>query len=589
MALAGTSVSESQSVLGPSRRIVSMQRRGAGDGAVTETDGVTGERTETTLGGGWDYYHPRVAVASTGRLAAAFSDNSYVHLHVKDPGGPWREVGAMPSGYPGYSDGRPVLAFSPLGHLVLAWARRDVTGDGQRIWLSELAPEADELTPPRALDALGDPPVVQVPRDVAVSARGGVALAYLEGPVRTSALTARVAFGGQGTNLDERHSLPGIVTASSWGAPQVDLDAAGRAAIAWHTVPAGFDETAALGELHTVVRRADGTLGPIVDFGQTPSYDTFFLGVSDPGEILLGFQAAGNLQQDSQSWGYSIYGYKGALGSTVLERMGAPQQLYPNYGVPRFAMNRRGDALVAWDECCPDARGVVRFRRRVPGGTFGKPMLVATGDLVRAGENSYYGSYLQDADMDPTGNIMVSWSGFGPVPSGLNAAVSGPLLEVPFPGVPLGRELPLIVPASEMQLPAVPYPGIPVTTNISALSQPVASARVRTARPTPLALSVSAAVVHGVPRRLRLYVACDTKCSVRGSGRLAGLGIRLRRHVVKGGRVARMTIRLSPSVRRRARSRLRRARSATVRIRVVATTSAGARAESKLVVSLLRG
>jgi hypothetical protein len=593
VAVGGEDVADSQTVIAPLRRLVSAQQRRVGGRTVTETDGATGERTDTDLGGSGMSFYPRVAVSSSGRLAAAFSDGTLLHVYVKEPVGSWHEVGAPHEGQTDYSDGRPLLAFSPLGHLVLAWPRKDFTG-GQRVWLADLAPGSDELTEPRALDAAANPSVTQVPRDLAVGPGGDVALAYLQGPGRTFDLTARVAFGQLGGDLGERHVLPGIVARWSWTAPQVDVDAAGRAAIVWHTVPDGFAQDAALGDLHIVLRHTDGTLGGIVDLGQTPNGDPMDLAVSDPGEVLLGFEAAGNLSGgDDGSWGYSLYGYKGVLGSTVLGRVNSPQPLVPWADYPRLVMNRRGDALVVSSECCPDGHGVIRARRRLPGGSFGKPALVAAGELTPAGEGSYYGLMLQDVGLDPVGNAMATWRGFGPAQLGLNASVDGPALDVPLPGVPLGSTLPSIVPASEIERPALPYvpppySGLPVTIDARALSHPPAT-RVPTVRPMSLALSVSAPAVRGVPRTVRLYVACDSSCSVQGSGRLAGARINVRRRVVKGGRVARLTVRLSASARRRARSRLRRARSANVRLRIVAATSAGAHAESTLVVSLIRG
>ena len=503
---------DSDAALAPLGRIVSTQQRsGARRIGVTETGGFSGEQTDTTLWGGPGGYYPRLAVSPTGDAAAAYSDGTDLHVHVRRPGGQWHEVGALFEGQTDFSDGRPLLAYTTVGRLVVAWPRKDA-GGGQRVWLATLEPGSDELSEPQPLDP-PDPGVVQVARDLAVGAGGRVALAYLQGPSRQAGLTAHVAFGTLDDGLAERHALPGLVTPWSWRAPQVDFDLLGNAAIAWYTVPDGFDQGAAIGDLHLVLRRADGTLGPTTELGQTPG--DFQLAVSDLGEVLLGYESAGNLSGGGCCWGYSGYGYFGVLGSTVLGRIGTPALLvaWPAYGA-QLAMNRRGDAVVAYEECCDDGDGIVRARRRLPGGSFDDAVLVARGPLTHANESSYYGPSVREVVLDEIGNAGVTWTGFGPLPLGMNAAVDGPLLELGLPGLPIGVELPPILPPLPKlpdlpelpdlpgvpQLPGLPpLPGIPLTVTTSALM----AGRSATAPPvpaTPLELSVSAGSLRGVPR-----------------------------------------------------------------------------------------
>jgi hypothetical protein len=582
---------DSDAALAPLGRIVSTQQRsGARRIGVTETGGFTGETTDTTLWAGPGGYYPRLAVSPTGEAAAAYSDGDDLHVHVRRPGGEWHEVGTLFEGQTDFSDGRPLLAYTAVGRLIVAWPRKD-PGGGQRVWLAALEPGSDELSEPQPLDP-PDPDVVQVARDLAVGAGGRVALAYLQGPERRSGLTAHVAFGTLDDGLAERHALPGFVTPWSWRAPQVDFDLLGNAAIAWYTVPDGFDEGAALGDLHLVLRRADGTLGPTTELGQTPG--DFQLSVSDLGEVLLGYESAGNLSGGGCCWGYSGYGYFGVLGSTVLGRVGAPALLvaWPAYGA-QLAMNRRGDAVVAYEECCDDGDGIVRARRRVPGGSFGDATLVARGPLTHASESSYYGPSVREVVLDEIGNAGVTWTGFGPIALGMNAAVDGPLLELGLPGLPIGVELPPILPP----LPGVPglpqLPGLPSLTAIPVTISKAAlmAGRSATARPVPAApleLSVSAAPLRGVPHELRVNVRCDRSCAVQASGRLAGSTLRASRNNVRAGRSARLTVKLSVATRRRVRASLRRSGSATARLAVTAAAATGARAEQPLRVILRR-
>jgi hypothetical protein len=591
---------DSDAALAPLGRIVSTQQRsGARRIGVTETGGYTGESEDTTLWDGPGGYYPRLAVAPDGEAAAAYSDGDDLHVHVRRPGGQWHEVGAVYEGQTDFSDGRPLLAYTAGGRLVVAWPRKDPRG-GQRVWLAALEPGSDELSEPQPLDP-PDPDVVQVARDLAVGAGGRVALAYLQGPSRQSGLTAHVAFGTLDDGLAERHALPGLVTPWSWRAPQVDFDLLGNAAIAWYTVPDGFDQNAAIGDLHLVLRRADGTLGPATELGQTPG--DFQLSVSDLGEVLLGYESAGNLSGGGCCWSYSGHGYLGVLGSTVLGRIGTPALLvaWPAYGA-QLAMNRRGDAVVAYQECCDDGDGIVRARRRVPGGSFGEATLVARGPLTHASETSYYGPRVGEVLLDEIGNAGVTWTGFGPIPLGMDAAVDGPLLELGVPGLPIGVELrPILPPLPQLpdlpdlpgvpglpQLPGVPpLPGIPVTVSTSALMAG-RTATPRVVPAAPLELSVSAAPLRGVPRELRVNVRCDRACAVQASGRLAGSALRASRANVRAGRSARLTVRLSAATRRRVRASLRRSGSATARLAVTAAAATGARAERPLRVVLRR-
>ncbi|MDP1848541.1 MAG: hypothetical protein Q8K79_12180, partial [Solirubrobacteraceae bacterium] len=560
VSIAGQDFFEQDAGLLPGGRIVSMQQRLSSSSSarmgVTVTDGRSGAAEDTPLWGGPGGYYPRLATAPDGTVATAFSDGQLLHVHIRRPGAPWREAGAVHEGQTDFSDGRPLLAFTPLGHLVVTWPRKDPQG-GQRLWLAELAPGADELTTPRPLDPPAEPAVVQVARDLAVSATGRIAIGYLQGPSRQHDLTARVAFGQLGGALPERHALPGIVTPWSWRAPQVDFDLAGGAAIAWHTVPEGFDQGAALGDLHLVLRRPDGTLRPAVELGQTPTHGPLDLAVSDLGEVLLGFDSAGGLAGGGGSWGYHVSGFRGVLGSTLLGRVGAPQPLVPRPGdYPRLAMNRRGDAVLAYSEF--GTPGVVRVRRRVPGRAFGEPALVATGDLTPAGDGAYYGLSVGEVVLDEIGNAMVTWTGFGPIALGVTAAIDGPWLDVGLPGLPLGLELPAILPplpaltlpgAGELELPAIDLP-LPVRVDERTLRRAPAAAPARAAVP-PLALSAAASTVRGVPRRLTLRVRCDRTCAVQASGRLAGASLRAFRGELKAGRTARLTVRLPAAARRR--------------------------------------
>lgn len=598
VAIGAERVFESDAALAPLGQIFSMQQRSAGAPriGVTQTDGFTGAATDTTL---WDDaggYYPRMAVAATGAAAAAYSDGHYLHIHVRPPGGAWREAGTVVEGQTDYSDGRPLLAFTPLGHLVVAWPRKD-GGGGQRIWLTELAPGADALSTPRPLDPTATG-AVQVARDLAVSATGEVAVAYLQGPSRTADLTARVAFGHLGGGaFAERHALPGTVTPWSWRAPQVDFDLAGNAAIAWYTVPAGFDQGAAIGDLHLVQRRPDGTLGDQTELGQTPG--DLQLSVSDAGELLLGYEAAGNLSGSgvtTGSWSYSGRGYHAVFGSTLLQRIGTPQRLvpWPSYHA-HLAMNRRGDAVVAYVDCCDGGNGYVHARRRVPGGSFGEPAAVAQGPLTHASETSYYGPSVGEVLLDEIGNAAVTWSGFGPVALGMNAAVDGPRLELPLPGLPLGIDLPPILPPLPglpslpgLGLPSLPaFPGLPVQVSADALRRgPAARAPVLPA--AALRLSVRAPAARGIPQRLRLSVRCDQACAVQASGRIAGERVSASRGDIAAGRTAPVALKLSKAARRAARASLRRSGKATARVSVIAATAAGGRAQRTARVTLRR-
>lgn len=352
-----------------------------------------------------------------------------------------------------------------------------------------------------------------------------------------------------------------------------------------HTVPDGFEQGAALGDLHLVLRGADGTLGTPVDLGQTPTSGPLDLAVSDLGEVLLGYEVAGNLSGGGGSWSYSGGGFHGVLGSTLLGRIGIPQELVPWPGDRgRLAMNRRGDAVLAYTDCC--AKAIVRARRRVPGGPFGDPTLVAAGEPTPAGDGAVYGTSVSEVALDEIGNAMVAWSGFGPVALGMTAAVDGPLLQVALPGLPLGVELPpILAPLPELP-PALPLPALPVRIPASALRHhPGAGPPVAT--PT-LALSAGASAVRGVPRELGLRVRCDRTCAVRASGRLAGGSLRASRGELPAGRTARLAVRLSASVRRRAQARLRRDGRTTARVAVSAVTATGGRAERMVRVSLRR-
>jgi hypothetical protein len=583
--LAGPDLVDNDSILAPLGRVVAVQQRtyGAPRIMVSEIDGRTGTRGDSTLvSDGWGAY-PRIALAPTGRMAVAFNDDYDVHVYVKDPTTAWHEVGTLPQGHAGYAESRPFLAFSDLGHLVVAWPRVDSAG-GQRVWLAELPPGSDTLTEPRPLDPPADPPVVQVTRDLAVGPGGRVAVGYLEGADSTSDKTSRVAFGRLGEALDDRPDLAGITGPSSGNVPQVDFDAAGRAAIAWQTVPDGFASSAPLGDLHLAIRRADGTIAVRADVGRGLVVGQIALAVSDPGELLFGFQAANNLSMgDDGSAGYSLQGYQGILGSTALERLGTPRVLTQwSSDSPRLGMNRRGDAVLAYTECCPNGRGVLHVRRRVPGSPFGAPVVAAAGDLVPASSDGwYYGPWPEDVALDEIGNAMVAWRGFGPDPSGLSAALS-PLLETPLPAVPLGDVLPEIV---REPLETFPYPGGPITSYPSLPATD--AARVRVVRDR-LAMSATPVPVHGVPRKLRFYVACDRPCQVKGSGRVAGLRVRAAARKLAAGRTARMTVRLSASTRKRVRARLRHRRAVNLRLTLVGTSTAGTQARSRVVVPLRR-
>ncbi len=597
VAIGAEGLFESDAALAPLGEIFSMQQRSGGGAriGVTQTNGFTGATSDTTLWNGAGGYYPRMAVAPTGVAAAAYSDGGDLHIHVRPPGGPWREVGTVFEGQTDYSDGRPLLALTPLGHLVVAWPRKNASG-GQRVWLTELAPGAAGLSPPRPLDPVADPGVVQVARDLAVSATGELAVAYLQGPSRTSDLTARVAFGRLGGGaLDERHALPGTVTPWSWRAPQVDFDFAGHAAIAWYTVPAGFDQGAAIGDLHLALRRPDGTLGATTELGQTPG--DFSLAVSDAGEVLLGYESAGNLSGSGTTtgtWGYSGYGYHAVFGSMLLQRIGPPQLLVPWPGYDaQLAMNRRGDAVVAYTDCCEGANGYVHARRRLPGGSFGDPAPVSQGPLTHASETSYYGPGVGEVLLDEIGNAAVTWGGFGPVALGMNAAVDGPRLELPLPGLELGVDLPPVLPP----LPPLPgvldglglpsFPGLPVSVSAGALRRDLARAPLPVAV-APLRLSVTAPARRGVPKQLRIDVRCDQACAVQASARIAGERVGASRGNLRGGRSARVALKLSSAARRAARTSLRRTGRATARVSVTAATSTGGRAQRTARITLRR-
>lgn len=569
-------VFENATELAAGDRIVSAQRRPVGVDTTTigiaEVNGRSGVATDTTLwtdsDGGSHGYAPRVAVASTGRMAAAFFDGHLLHIDIRDPGGSWHEVDTVPMASADFTASGPLLAFSPLGHLAVAWSSADGSG-GIRLSLAELAPGSQELTAPRAVDPDAAPGTVQAARDLAVSADGEIALAYLEAASTTSSLTAHVAFGPLGSDLAERHSLPGIVTPWSSHAPQVGFDGAGNAAIAWDTVPSGLDDSAILGDLHLVLRRTGGALGPQADFGLTPVLDAQDLAVSDPGEVLLTWDAAGNLSGGDGSWGYSRYGYEAVSASTVGSLIGTPQRLPWDDDQVHLAMNRRGDAVLASTKWATTP--VVYVRRRVPGGTFGDPALVAAQDVSGSAPMLVGGVAIDD-----TGNAMVNWSGFAPQPSRLLASVDGPLLDTPLPGLPI-EGLPPILPSSPPAEPPQPLlipAQLPQTTPASIGE--------------PLILSAKASRIHGLPSRVRLRVRCDQRCAVQASGRLAGAKLRGFNGNVTEGRTATLTIKLSVSARRRARLRLRLATSTTAKLTVSAASVTGAHAARSLRITIRR-
>jgi hypothetical protein len=226
----------------------------------------------------------------------------------------------------------------------------------------------------------------------------------------------------------------------------------------------------------------------------------------------------------------------------------------------------------------------------VPGGSFGEPQLVAQGDAAPVPEGGgYYGVHVDDVALDAVGNAMVSWIGFGPEPRAPTAAIDGPALEVPLPGLPIGADLPPILPPLLDQPPALPSP--PVTVDpardpaLPAGSGPLAPPAVVV---RPLRLSARASTVRGAPRTVSLRVRCDQACAVMAGGRVAGVLVQSAPRFLAARRPAWIRLRLPRSARDRLRAALRRRTAVSARLAVAAAGARRATARGFVRVTLRR-
>ncbi len=307
----------------------------------------------------------------------------------------------------------PGLSVSPGGWAALAFPAE--TPDGQRMFVSVKPPggsfaPAQQAAPTTASDA-------QVPGTVAIDDGGEVVVGYLQGGVAHAAVRTAGALGTW--QPAQTLGAPYLDPSPAAPLPLVAIAADGGAVAVWEQ--GGGPNLVA--PVWASFRPPGGSFGPPQDLG-VDTWDGAApqLAVSALGEAILvvspAIQEAGGIGQEPLAV---------VSGSTALGRFGASEQLSDTWpeAAGQLAMNARGDAVVAYEACCPER---LETRRRAPFGAFASEQDVP----LPTSPGGYYTEHLSHVVVDPFGNAAVTWIDYSsPVAQRLSSVDSPVLTSVP--------------------------------------------------------------------------------------------------------------------------------------------------------------
>ncbi|HEV2815059.1 MAG TPA: hypothetical protein VGW10_17520, partial [Solirubrobacteraceae bacterium] len=344
---------------------------------------------------GWNFY-PTLDASPAGGAVAAWYNEDDVEIRVAErppQGGAFALSVAVPGGRSDYSYGQPLVRVNERGDAIVVYLA-ETAGELQQV-RALYRPAGGEFGAPEAVSTLA-PWGTVVPRDVAVAPDGRAVVGFVQ------AGTAHVAVRPPGGPFAPAQSVGGTADEHSWQSPRVGIDAAGDVVVAWLEIgPADLT-----GPVRVAFRRAgEATFGAPRESGVRASdLGRLALGVSDAGELVLVVEA-----ESSNPDGVSTHleGLHVLMGNARAGRLSAPQRITDGWGsYPSLGMNARGDAVVAWDDCCPLA---VRARRRAPLEGFGR-----IEDLRPPieFEGTRGGIVVRTTDVDERGNARVTYEDF---------------------------------------------------------------------------------------------------------------------------------------------------------------------------------
>ena len=536
---------------GPGEAIL-LHRTIAGTFATVRRHGEDPEDTQQ-LDSGWNFYPTLDASPLGGAVAAWYNeDETRIRVAERPPtGGSFAQAAAVPGGPSNYSYGQPLVRVNARGDAIVVYLA--TTGGLQQV-RALYRPAGGEFGEPENVSTPAPWDSV-FPRDVALAPDGTAVVGFVQ------AGRANAALRPAGGTFGPAQAIGGAADEHSWQSPRVGIDAAGNAVIAW--LEMGGDLTGPV----RVAFRAAGT--PVFGVPRETGLTTSDLGrirlaVSDPGEIVLLVEAESS-NGDGESW--HMDGLRAVMGNAGTGALGSPGLVAPSGGsYPQMAMNGRGDAVVAWDVCCPLA---VRARRREPREPFGpaedlQPPIELTGPRG--------GIAIREADVDERGNARVTFEDFEedltylatsepfavtdpPPVDALGAFVSPVVVADPPPedGVPAGEEGSF----EETVAPSSSAPPPPMTPPPPPPARSVPQGAPAADRDAPVVTVRVGRVVKGARPRLPVRLTCSEACTARLTGTFAGRAIPPAQAALAPGRVARLRLPLGRRVaRRRGRARV---------------------------------
>lgn len=523
------------------------------------------------LDGGWNFYPAIDASAAGGAVAAWYNEDTGEIRVAERPasGGPFTVTASVGGGRGDYSHGQPFVAVNERGDAIVVYLA-EAAGEQQVRALYR--PANGVFGSPEAVGESA-PSSSAYPRDVALAPDGTAVVGFIR------AHRAHVAVRPPSGPFEPAEPFGATARDHSWQSPRVGIDAVGDVVVAWlEDVPEN-----GTGPVRAAFRRAGQQVyGPPQETGLRASeVARIELGVSAVGEVVLLVEA----ETTNPYGGTRLEGLHVAMGNALIGRLGPEQAITDIWGsYPSFAMNARGEAVVAYDQCCPMA---VRARRRLPLGGFG-PVEDVQPPITF--EEARYGITVRTADVDEFGNARVTYED-GELDE-TYLATSLPFVDVEPPAVPsLGDLIAPVLGAlpspEEPDLPepeisgAVPPPPLPPPP------PPPAPGPGWAVGPSPLRLADRSAPVVRVRvagtlagrRRPRLVtrVRCSEACTLRLSGVLAKQRIRpVQARLMRAGS-KRLGLRVSRrTARRAARARL------VARLVAVAVDAAGNRTTRRI-------
>lgn len=389
-------------------------------------------------------------------------------IAIKEPGQPFGEPATYPGNGGDFSESRPRVAVNRRGDAIVVF-NQDHPDGGERIYAAyrpaggEFGPREPVHSPePGIVDGVvgGGDPVVQVPRDVAISPTGEAIVAWLEDGV------AHVATRPPNGPIGAPQAYGERCAEHCWRLPQVGIDALGNAALIYFDGTEGDYE---LGPVHLAFRRAGERFGKPIDLGiTTGELDNPHLAVSALGEMVIAIEDV----RDNPNGGATIYALRAAFGLTAGQLVGPFGTVREwTFSYSQMGMNQRGDTVLAWDARDESKESwplVLSAVRKPAVGSFipVESRVVGPIEIPPGGRG---GLAADDVAVDAYGNAAILWRDFEPDPTLNSVSEDGPLATVEPPEVelwdlipPLFAELPRVepppVPPAEVPPPLPPAP-----------------------------------------------------------------------------------------------------------------------------------